>query len=117
MKIKKFSLGRCLTNMSQDLNYVLQREFLRPQHSVSQKRRLKPNPVKSTEQRVTELRALIEKCGKVTRYGIKKHFRWGDGIMERLHRDLVTLFDNEISWSSKQQTYYWIANIKQETLV
>jgi len=90
--------------------------FLSPQAQVRQKRRLKPNPVITTEQRIRELRSLIEKCGNITRYGIKKHFGWGCGIMERVHRDLMSIFSDEISWNPKRQTYYWIANIKQERL-
>jgi len=101
MKIKKFALGRGITNLS----------------VVITKRSRKPNPVMTKEERLYKTRELIKQLGKVPRYGIQKKFRWGDGIMERLHRDLVTLFDNEISWNPKQQTYYWIANIKQETLV
>ena len=116
IKIKNISLGRCLIELNQDLTLQLQRELLRPQAQVKQKRRLKPSPVKSTEQRVSELRSLIEQCGSITRYGIKKHFSWGCGIMERVHRDLMSMFSDEISWNPKLQTYYWIANLKQQTL-
>jgi len=115
--LKKFVLGRCLVEMSQDLNLQLQRELLRPQTQVKQKRRLKPNPVISTEQRISELRSLIEQCSNITRYGIQKHFGWGCGVMERVHRALMSMFSDEISWNPKRQTYYWIANIKQEKLV
>ena len=106
IKIKNISLGRCLVDMS----------FLSPQTQVKQKRRLKPNPVITTEQRISELRSLIEQCGKITRYGIQKHFGWGCGVMERVHRALMSMFSDEVSWSPKTQTYYWIANLKQQTL-
>ena len=112
MKIKNFSLGRCLIELSQDLTLQLERELLRPQTQVKQKRRLKPNPVISTEQRISELRSLIEQCGKITRYGIQKQFGWGCGIMERVHRALMSMFSDEVSWNPKKQTYYWIENPK-----
>jgi len=91
--------------------------FLSPQHQVKHKRRLKPNPVITIEQRVSEVRSLIEQCSKITRYGIQKQFGWGCGVMDRVHRALMSMFRDEISWSSKSQTYYWVANLKQEKLV
>jgi len=102
MKIKNISLGRCLVDMS----------FLSPQCQVRQKRRLKPNPVISGKQRISELRSFIELMGNVTRYAIKNHFVWGCGIMERVHRDLMSMYSDEISWNPKKQTYYWIENPK-----
>jgi len=102
--------------MSQDLTLQLERELLRPQTQVKQKRRLNPNPVITIEQRINELRSLIEQCSNITRYGIQKHFGWRCGVMERVHRALMSMFSDEISWNSKKQTYYWIANLKQETL-
>jgi len=107
MKIKKFSLGRGLIEMSS----LLVNQANVP---LKQKRRCKPNPVMTEEERLRDLRAFIEKLGRVTRYGIKKHFGWGNGIVERLHRDLMTVFDDEISWDPKKQTYYWIANQKEQ---
>jgi len=90
--------------------------FLSPQNQVRHKRRLNPNPVITIEQRVSELRSLIEQCSKITRYGVQKHFVWGCGTMDRVHRALMSMFSDEVSWNSKLQTYYWIASSKQQTL-
>ena len=110
MILKNIALGRGIIEMS---------SLLVNQSNVPlrQKRSYKPNPVMTKEERLANIRDLVEKLGQVTRYGIQKQFGWGDGIMERLHRDLITIFVDEISWNSKKQTYYWIANIKQETLL
>jgi len=102
MQLKKISLGRGITNMSL---YV---------GRVRTKRSRKPNPVISIEERVSYFRELVAKCGKLTRYGIQKHFGWGDGIMNSVHNIIKSVYDDEISWNSKKQEYIWIANQKEQ---
>jgi len=116
MKIKNFSLGRCIVELSQDLTLQLEHELLRPQVQVKQKRRLKPNPVMSMKERVHETLELIEKMGNITRLVIQDKKGYGCGVMDRVHRAMMSMFSDEVSWNPKRQTYYWIANSKQQTL-
>ena len=84
---------------------------------VTTKRSRKPSPVQTTKERLWKIRDYLKRNKRATRFHLQEQFGWGCGIMERLHRILVTEYDYEISWNSKKQEYIWIADTKQEILI
>jgi len=101
MKLIKFSLGRGITNMS---------------YLVSTKR-CKVSSVQTLQERLWKIRDYLKRNKRATRYHLQKQFGLGCGIMDRLHRILISEYDYEISWNSNKQEYIWIADTKQEVLV
>ena len=84
----------------------------KPENQVRNKRRLKPNPVMSMKERVHETLDLIEKMGNITRLVIQDKLGYGCGVMDRVHRAMMSMFSDEVSWNPKKQMYYWIENPK-----
>ena len=103
MNVIKIFLGRCLTSMSFT---VQERELLRPG---------KQSASKIKNERVNLCIEFIEKEKNPTRKKVQEKFDWGDGIMERIHSDLIAYHDFEIKYIKKKKQYNFLFQ-KQETL-
>jgi len=79
-------------------------------------KRTKKSPVQTKQERLYKFREYVKENKVASRYNIQKQFRWGDGVMERLHPVILSEYDYEVSWNAKARVYSWVGDFQQETL-
>jgi len=85
---------------------VQERELLKPS---------KKSASKIKNERINLCIEFIEKEKNPTRKKVQDHFGWGDGIMERVHSDIIAYHDFEIKYIKKKKQYNFLS-VTQETL-
>jgi len=102
MNVIKIFLGKGLFRMSNQI----QQERTPAKQSAS----------KIKNERISLCIEFIENEKNPTRKKVQDHFGWGDGIMERIHSDLMAYHDFEIKYNKKKKQYNFIF-MTQESLV
>jgi len=84
---------------------------------LPRKKKEKTNPVeKKKRERMYDLLDLIQKEKKLKYFDAQRILNWGDGVMERITREVITYFD-ELKFDRETRTFYAIdMKIKNEVI-
>ena len=70
----------------------------------------------SSQQRIDVMWNIIKKHNRIKRIGIQNNTKWGDGVMNSIHRAFMSEYKEEVSWNPREQEYIMLDAI-QERLI
>ena len=77
----------------------------------------KKNPVEVKRERMYDLLDLIQKKKELKYFDAQRMLGWGDGVMERITREVIAYFNDEIKFDKEIRTLYAIdMKIKNEVI-
>ncbi len=84
-------------------------------HWLPRSKPQKRNPVDVKHERMYDLLDLIQKKKEIKYFDAQRILNWGDGIMERISREVIAYFSDELKFDNAKRTFYAIdMKIKNE---
>lgn len=77
----------------------------------------KRNPVDVKHERMYDLLDLIQKDKEIKYFDAQRMLNWGDGIMERITREVIAYFSDELKFDKEKRMFFAIdMKIKNEVI-
>jgi len=68
----------------------------------------KRNPVDVKHERMYDLLDLIQKKKEIKYFDAQRILNWGDGIMERITREVIAYFSDELKFDKEKRMFFAI---------
>lgn len=77
----------------------------------------KKDPVEVKHERMYDLLDLIQKKKEIKYFDAQRILNWGDGIMERITREVIAYFNDELKFDKEKRMFFAIdMKIKKEVI-
>ena len=81
---------------------------------LPRRKKQKKNPVEEKRERMYDLLDLVQKKKEIKYFDAQRILNWGDGVMERITREVIAYFD-ELKFDNEKRMFYAIdMKIKNE---
>ena len=71
-----------------------------------------PHIIPTSQQRADTLWNIIKKYKIITRLQIQNNEKWGDGIMYRAHKGMMSEHEEQVNWIPKKSKYILLDNVQ-----
>jgi len=86
-------------------------------HWLPRSKPQKRNPVDVKHERMYDLLDLIQKKKEIKYFDAQRILNWGDGIMERITREVIAYFSDELKFDKEKRMFFAIdMKIKNEVI-
>lgn len=77
-------------------------------HWLPRSKPQKRNPVDVKHERMYDLLDLIQKKKEIKYFDAQRILNWGDGIMERITREVIAYFSDELKFDKEKRMFFAI---------